>query len=92
MKSEKSKGTKTTVESIVATKPISTISYFLNKKDKPKQLLSEKELRLQTEEKKRNRHEFFVNIKKGIGKFFTILFILAVIFSMIVVPLLIVFG
>lgn len=44
------------------------------------------------EEKQKRRAAVWSKIKRYIGQFFTILFVLAVIFSMIVVPLLLVFG
>ena len=61
-------------------------------KSKSPVVLSPKEQKLLADEKQRKRTERAKNIKKGIGQFFTILFVIAVIFSMIVVPLLIVFG
>lgn len=61
-------------------------------KSKTSVVLSPKEQKLLKDEKQRKRIERVGNLKKGIGQFFTILFVIAVIFSMIVVPLLIVFG
>lgn len=64
---------------------------FGNKKQTIDKLSAQK-LHLLEESKKKRRTEFLIRVKKGIGQFFTVLFVLAVIFSMIVVPLLIVFG
>lgn len=88
MKSQKSKALETQVVPDVGT-PLSEI-FQNNRKKKPE--LTKKELRLLSEEKVRKRVALFAKIKKGIGKFFTILFIVAVIVSMVLVPLLIVFG
>lgn len=65
--------------------------YFVKKKPVLDKLSAQK-LRLLAEAKKKLRMEFWIRVKKGIGQFFIVLFVLAVIFSMIVVPLLIVFG
>lgn len=54
--------------------------------------MTNKELRMQAEERTRRKSERIAKIMKGIGKFFTILFIMSVIVSMVLVPLLIVFG
>lgn len=66
-------------------------STFFGKR-KSRMPLSPKEIMLLQEEKLRIRSERLKKLKQGIGKFFTIFFILAVIFSMIAVPLIIVFG
>jgi hypothetical protein len=71
---------------------ITTLPKFFIEKQPQLDKLSAQKLRLLAEAKMKKRIAFWAQIKKGIGQFFTILFVLAVIFSMIVVPLLIVFG
>jgi len=87
MKSEKSKPF---TDEIVENRRNPAFDFFRKKKHLEK--LSPLKERQMIEEKQKRRLQSKQMIKRIIGKFFTILFVIAVIFSMIVVPLLIVFG
>lgn len=54
--------------------------------------MSQRELLLLQEQKAKKREAMILSIKKKTGQFFMLLFALAVIFSMIALPLLIVFS
>ncbi|MCC7304385.1 hypothetical protein IT418_03175 [bacterium] len=73
-------------------KGTSLMKFFKKNQGHKKFEVTKKELRIQAEEKARRTKELSLKIRHGIGKFFVILFIGCVIFSMILIPLLIVFG
>ncbi len=85
MKSQKSKATPIPTDN-GAVLPVAQL--FQGKKIE----LTAKQIRLLNEEKIRKKAALKVKIIKGIGQFFTVLFILAVIFSMVLVPLLVIFN
>ncbi|PIY17623.1 hypothetical protein CO112_00155 [Candidatus Dojkabacteria bacterium CG_4_9_14_3_um_filter_150_Dojkabacteria_WS6_41_13] len=87
MKSEKSKPF---TDEIVENRRTPAFGFFRKKKQIEK--LSPFKERQLIEEKQKRRAARKQRIKRIIGQFFTILFVVAVIFSMIVVPLLLVFG
>jgi len=72
--------------------PAKKIFSFMTKRQQHDEKLSSQKLRLLEENRRKARVLRWQRVRKGIGQFFTVLFVVAVIFSMIVVPLLIVFG